>query len=261
MGETDAELAARAAEAGAEVVRSLRGRALRRFAKDADDFATEADVAAERAILAVLRAARPDDAVVGEELGATGQADRTWLVDPLCGTHNYAVGTPLVAVNVALRVHGEITAAAVADPFSGEVFRTDGALAPDPASRIVDVDIDPPFPNRDRFSAARLLADPAFTARFRPRVLSTSLALAWVAAGKRAGYVTDGHLRDSVHFSAAIALCQAAGCVVSNLVGGPLHTGAQGLVAAADARTHADLVAVIAADQAAATDAAPCTGR
>lgn len=47
---------------------------------------------------------------------------RQWLVDPLCGTLNYAVGTMLVAVNVALRDG----AAAVADPFSGEVFFTDG---------------------------------------------------------------------------------------------------------------------------------------
>ena len=40
----------------------------------------------------------------GEESGRTGPAaDRLWLVDPLCGTLNYAARTPLVAVNVALR--------------------------------------------------------------------------------------------------------------------------------------------------------------
>ncbi|MGC4949023.1 inositol monophosphatase family protein [Streptomyces sp. DT224] len=56
------------------------------------------------AVPGVLRAVRPDDAVTGEESGATGAAGagRRWLVDPLCGTLNYAVGNMLVAVNVAL---------------------------------------------------------------------------------------------------------------------------------------------------------------
>ncbi|MER7133186.1 inositol monophosphatase family protein [Streptosporangium saharense] len=69
--------------------------------------------------LGVLRAARPDDAVLGEEGGQRGAADaaRQWLVDPLCGTLNYAVGGMLVAVNVALRGG----AAAVADPFGGDL--------------------------------------------------------------------------------------------------------------------------------------------
>ncbi len=91
-----------------------------------------------------------------------------------------------------------------------------------------------------------MLADEGFVEQFRPRVVSTTLAVAWVAAGRRAAYVTDGHLRDSVHFAAGIALCQAAGCVVTGIDGRPIHAGAGGLVAAADERTHAALLALIA---------------
>ncbi|MFE6777525.1 inositol monophosphatase family protein [Streptomyces sp. NPDC057702] len=285
--ETDARLAVRAARAGAAVVRALYGGPLERYDKGAGDFATAADLAAERAILDVLRAARPDDAVTGEESGRTGaeHARRQWWVDPLCGTLNYAVRTPLVAVNVALRDGDEVTAAAVADPLTGEVFWTEGKrawsrgdadagagggagaavgtglgdgaglgdggdggdadgdteLVPSAASGLVDLNLDPPFPNAPRFRAAHLLTDPAFGERFRPRVVSTSLAVAWVAAGRRAAYVTDGHLRDSVHFTAGIALCQAAGCVVTDLDGRPPHTGAGGLIVAADEPTHAIL--------------------
>jgi myo-inositol-1(or 4)-monophosphatase len=256
-GQSDSEVAVAAARAGAEVVRSLYGTAPERFDKGGGDFATAADLAAEEAILRVLRASRPDDAVTGEEGGATGAAEagRRWLVDPLCGTLNYAVDTMLVGVNVALRAGGRVTAAATADPFSGEVCWTDGerarllapdgaeaGLAPSPASRLVDLNLDPPFPNAPGFLAARLLTDPAFTARFRPRVVSTTPAVAWVAAGRRAAYVTDGDLRDSVHFSAGIALCQAAGCVVTGLDGRPPCTGANGLIAAADQETHAALL-------------------
>ena len=259
MGETDAQLAIRAAVAGGEVVRSRYGGPLERIAKAEGDFATEADHAAERAILAVLREARPEDGFIGEESGGSGAArsGRYWLVDPLCGTVNYAAGTPLVAVNVALRGDSGVVVAASADPFLGEVFWTDGGgarvrragqdepLVPDATSRLVEINLDPPFPNRDRFLVARMLANDAFIAAFRPRVLSTTLALAWVAAGRRAAYITDGDLRDSVHFSSGIALCQAVGCVVTGLAGQPLHGGIQGLVAASDAKTHAELVNII----------------
>jgi myo-inositol-1(or 4)-monophosphatase len=251
---------ARRAQAGAAVVRDRYGSRLARYDKSAGDFATEADLAAERAILDVLRTARPDDAVTGEESGRSGAADahRRWLVDPLCGTLNYAVRTMLVGVNVALREAAEVTAAATADPFSGEVFWTDGEsawvrgdggaderLTPGSGSALVDVNLDPPFPNAPGFRAARLLADPGFAERFRPRVISSTLAVAWVAAGRRAAYVTDGDLRDSVHFAAGIALCRAAGCTVTGLYGEPVLSGAGGLVAAADAETHAALIDLI----------------
>ncbi|GAA0497372.1 phosphatase [Paractinoplanes deccanensis] len=255
----DGGLAIAAAEAGAVVVRDSFGAALDRVDKGAGDFATAADLEAERVIAGVLRAARPGDAVLGEETGHSGPAghDRTWLVDPLCGTLNYAARTLLVAVNVALRAGDDVTAAAVADPFTREVFWTDGKaawvrrdggderLVPSAVSALVDVNLDPPFLNDPRFRAVDLLADRRFGARFRPRVVSTTLAVAWVAAGRRAAYVTDGSVRDSVHFAAGVALCRAAGGVVTALDGGPLHTGSQGLLAAADERTHAELLAMI----------------
>ncbi|MFC9155868.1 inositol monophosphatase family protein [Streptomyces bauhiniae] len=251
----DLDIATAAALAGADVVRAGYGKELARIDKGAGDFATAADVAAERAVLDVIRAARPQDAVLGEEGGRQGtDTGRLWLVDPLCGTLNYAVGTLLVAVNVALR-DGP---AAVADPFTGEVFRTDGETAwlhrdgtdtplrPSAATTLVDVNLDPPFPSAPVFRATDLLAHPVFVARFRPRVVSTTLALAWVAAGRRAAYVTDGTgLSGSVHFAAGIALCRAAGCKVTGIDGEPLGPDTRGLVAAADAETHSLLTKLI----------------
>lgn len=252
----DAAVAIAGARAGADVVRSMYGRRLDRIDKGAGDFATAADVEAEKAILGVIRAARPDDAVLGEEGGQQGAADaaRQWLVDPLCGTLNYAAGTMLAAVNVAL--HGG--AAAVADPFSGEIFFTDGEtawvrrdgaddalLTPTPATRLVDVNLDPPFPGAPGFRAADLLTHPGFAGRFRPRVVSTALALTWVAAGRRAAYVTDGgDLSRSVHFAAGIALCRAAGCVVTGIDGAPTGEAGRGLVVAADDETHGLLMSM-----------------
>lgn len=250
MALTDFETAVAAARAGADVIRARYGTALTHHAKSSTDFATDVDLEAEDAIVAVLRRERPDDAVLGEERGAAGPrgSQRTWLVDPLCGTLNFAVATAPFSVNVALRSGDSITAAAVIDPLSGDVFSTAGPHQPSSRSRIVDVNVDPPFPNGDRFRAAALLASDRFLGEFRPRVVSSTLALAWVAAGHRAGYVTDGHLRDSVHFSAGIAICVAAGCVLTDLAGGPLHLGSGGLIAAADEATHALLLAMVEAE-------------
>jgi myo-inositol-1(or 4)-monophosphatase len=67
----------------------------------------------------------------------------------------------------------------------------DAEPAPSAGTRLVDVNLDPPFPNAPGSRAVSLLADKGFTERFRPRVVSTTLAVAWVAAGRRAAYVTD----------------------------------------------------------------------
>jgi myo-inositol-1(or 4)-monophosphatase len=252
---TDEDLAVEAATAGATVVRTRYGTPLERYAKTGNDFATAADLEAEQAILAVIKAARPDDAFVGEECGPVGSSERTWLVDPLCGTLNFAARTPLVAVNVALRTPAGVTTAAVADPFAGEVYwvtggraglRRDGAvlpLTPSAASGLVDVDL--PGAGAARFVVPRLLTDSAFLARFGPRVISSTLALVWVASGRRAAYVIDGDVVNSVHFMAGIAVCQAAGCIVTDLHGGPLGDR-PGLLVAADEAIHAGLLPLLA---------------
>jgi fructose-1,6-bisphosphatase/inositol monophosphatase family enzyme len=253
---SDIEVALAAAAAGADVIRRWYGAELAHLDKSPTDFATEADLAAEAAIRNVLAAARPRDGFEGEETGvAAGDSPRRWLVDPLCGTLNFAAQTPLAAVNVALETPAGVVAAVAADPIAEEVFWTDGRdawlrhagadhpLTPSSRSLIVDVNCDgkPGVP----FLGPQLLADEAFCASFAPRVISSTLAVAWVAAGRRAAYLTDGRLRGSVHFTAGIALCQAAGCVVTDLAGDPIHTG-RGLIAAADAETHARLLELVA---------------
>lgn len=248
----DVEVAIQVVEAGASVVRSHIGAALERVDKGGGDFATTADIEAEAVMLEFLRRHCPHDRLEGEESGRSDAGDdsRLWLIDPLCGTLNYAVGTRVVAVNAALRTPERVIAAAVADPFSGEVFWTDtrrargrvrgvdAPISPSAGSKLVDLNFDPPFPSAPAFRAVSLAADDEFCTRFRPRVVSSSLALAWVATGQRAAYVTDGNVRDSVHFAAGLAICRAAGCQISDLHGG---SSDDGLIVAADHDTHVTL--------------------
>ena len=257
----DVEIARAAAAAGAAVVRERFGRTTARIEKSARfEFATDADVDAERAIIEVLRRQRPNDGVLGEESGRSGGVgDRLWLIDPLCGTTNFAAGVPLVAVNVGLALSGRPTVAAVVDPFHDETFWTDGSsagmeragaelpLQPDATSAAVDFNLEPPHPSMPGFAALAMMGDAAFRQAFQPRITSTTLALTWVAMGRRAAYVSDGHLSDNMHFAAGLAICRAAGCAITDLQGQPLPPdgNGHGLLAAADQATHTTLLGIV----------------
>ena len=65
---------------------------------------TDADREVEQALRARLADARPSDAIYGEEYGATGTARRTWIIDPIDGTENYARGIPIWATLIGLVV-------------------------------------------------------------------------------------------------------------------------------------------------------------
>ena len=67
---------------------------------------TEADLATERAIRAILETERPADGVFGEEFGATGSTERQWIIDPIDGTANYLKGIPMWTTLIALSIDG-----------------------------------------------------------------------------------------------------------------------------------------------------------
>jgi histidinol-phosphatase len=93
---------------------------------------TEADRAVERELRRVLAEARPDDAVLGEEQGASGHADRRWILDPIDGTRNFARGIPVWATLLALDEGGAITLGVVSAPALGHRWwarRQEGAFA------------------------------------------------------------------------------------------------------------------------------------
>jgi myo-inositol-1(or 4)-monophosphatase len=106
------------------------------------DVVTEMDRRAEALITERIRAARPGDAILGEESGEThgapGQGQDAgqdagqpgdpsaaavrWIVDPLDGTVNYLYGLADWAVSIAAEVDGTIVAGVVAVPLHGETF-------------------------------------------------------------------------------------------------------------------------------------------
>jgi myo-inositol-1(or 4)-monophosphatase len=123
-----AVLAARAA--GAELMARWR-RPLEVNSKSTPtDPVSEADLAAEHAIREILGRSRPQDAILGEEGGATGNGDLRWVVDPLDGTVNYLYGLPTFAVSIAVEDSDGALAAAVLDPVADEIFTATRSSAP-----------------------------------------------------------------------------------------------------------------------------------
>lgn len=87
--------------------------------KDDQTVVSDADRGAEQAIRRSLAAARPRDAVHGEELADTGWGTRLWVIDPIDGTANYVRGVPIWATLIALMVDGRVRVGVVSAPALG----------------------------------------------------------------------------------------------------------------------------------------------
>lgn len=90
---------------------------------------SEADLEAERAIVAVIRKAFPDHAVLGEELHGGDSAssallasEHLWIVDPIDGTSNFVHGIPHFGVSVAYYHKGQPACGVMANPVRDDWF-------------------------------------------------------------------------------------------------------------------------------------------
>ena len=118
-------IAVRAARrAGSIINRSaLEGAPLEVRAKQANDYVTQVDRAAEEAIMDVVRKAYPDHGFLAEESGTTGaEAQYRWIIDPLDGTTNYIHGFPQYCVSIAVEQRGSLVHGVVYDPVRNELF-------------------------------------------------------------------------------------------------------------------------------------------
>jgi len=85
---------------------------------------TDADRSVEQALKAELKSSRPDDSLIGEEFGTTGEnlhglGSRTWIIDPIDGTANFMRGVPVWATLIALAVDGKPVVGVVSAPAMG----------------------------------------------------------------------------------------------------------------------------------------------
>ena len=126
MPKTDLEVAKEAALAASEVIKkySLGKNNLNVRHKGLHDIVTEADVASEQCIIDVIKAHFPNDQILAEESASdNGLTDqRTWIIDPIDGTTNFAHGFPVFCVSIALYEKKEPKIGVVLEVNSDELF-------------------------------------------------------------------------------------------------------------------------------------------
>jgi len=90
--------------------------------KGHNDYVSDADRAAEKAVINCILKHYPDHAILAEESGVQGESDTVWIVDPLDGTTNYLHGFPVFAVSIGVQINGRMEHAVVYDPLRQELF-------------------------------------------------------------------------------------------------------------------------------------------
>ncbi len=242
--------------ARAVILPYFRGNALGTENKLEGDYdpVTLADRAAERAMREVLARERPQDAILGEEYGsASGTSGLTWVLDPIDGTRGFVSGTPTWGVLIALSDGNGPFFGIIDQPYIGERFEgaPDGAILHGPMGQRALTTLPPrdlgeaivftTFPevgeqtDRDGFQA---VAERAKLTRYG----MDCYAYALVAAGQIDLVIEAGLAAYDIQ--APIAVVQAAGGIVTDWRGGPVHDGGRAL-AAANAEIHAQALAIL----------------
>jgi myo-inositol-1(or 4)-monophosphatase len=243
-----------AEEAGQLLVDGLAKAELLGTKSTTTDLVTSMDHASERHVVAGIRAARPDDAIVGEEGTDTpGTTGVRWIIDPLDGTTNYFYGVPAYAVSIGVEVDGEVVAGVVADPSRHETFaavRGGGATCNGRPIRCTDAttlahalvgtgfSYEPARRARQGAVVATLLP----LARDVRRFGAAALDLCWVGCGRLDGYYERGLAAWDLAAGALVAA--EAGATVGDLSGGSPSTA---FVLASAPQIFEDLRSVLAA--------------
>ncbi|MGH2828943.1 MAG: inositol monophosphatase family protein [Actinomycetota bacterium] len=236
------DLAARAArDAGALLIERYRQPVRGLETKSsATDMVSEADCAAEDAVVAMIRRERPGDAIFGEEGGdRTGDTGLRWIVDPLDGTTNFLYRIPQWCVSVAVEDADGALAGVVHDPLRDETFaaaRGSGATCngePIAASALTDVST-ALVATGFGYGAGERAKWGSVVVALLPQVRdvrrggAAALDLAWCAAGR-----VDAYAEIPCSFwdrAAGALIAREAGCVVTTLP--PLGPAGEGALAA-----------------------------
>ncbi|MFI6497676.1 inositol monophosphatase family protein [Nonomuraea typhae] len=200
----------------------------------AGDVVTDLDLASEKVLVERILTAYPEHAVIAEESGLLGaaQAEWTWLVDPLDGTNNVAIGLPAYVIGLALCRSGRPVLGVVHDPVTRQTWsalRGRGAISSSgvrlaPPSRAM-----PHGPllawtqgyavTRDDATVLSLKATLELRSRRMLQLWAPLLSWVMLARGDIDGMV--GYRAEAVDLPAGALIAQEAGIEIRALDGSP----------------------------------------
>lgn len=223
------------------------------------DIVTEVDLLCEDLIVRAIEESYPDDAILSEERGGSiADSGRSWLIDPVDGTANFARANPLFCSCVSVMEDGVVTNVAVAAPRIGDLYharRGAGAFRESGGET---------FPMHVRSETKRLEdalvgADMSLSRtskrnqRYR-RALEELFNGCWQfralgSAGVRGSWLASGYLDVSVgthntpwDYAPTVLLVTEAGGRATDLDGTPWGPESQGLLATGSDELHEELL-------------------
>ena len=252
----DLALALRLADAADEISRAaFTGNAVAHDLKADGSPVSAADVAVERAISEILARERPDDGVLGEEVGQAGPTQRRWILDGIDGTVLFVAGRVGWATEIALEVDGEPVVGVCTSPVERRRYwaaRGRGAWRRDTAVEATPVHVS----EATTLHGGRYSAIPPLEALdARRRAVGERLGAAgaaWVGPTEHGAlFVADGRVDACVQlgggpwdFAALAVIVTEAGGSFSDLAGAPdIYGGGPALFS--NGRVHREALAAL----------------
>ena len=241
--------------AGAELIKHF-SRVTRSVirAKSKHEIVTPADLAAERIILSAIKKNFPSHRVLSEEAGDNKKSsDYLWIIDPLDGTTNFAMGNPLFSVSIALAKKEEIIMALVYIPFLKDLYlaeKNKGAflngkkIHSSQENKIEKSFLTFCHGNNEASvkQTIHLYSKLKPLARDLRQIGTAALETAWVARGKTEAIIIPGVSAWDV--AAGTLLVREAGGIVTDMTGQPWTIHSQGIIAS-NKNLHQPLLKII----------------
>jgi myo-inositol-1(or 4)-monophosphatase len=217
-----------------------------------NNLVTEADHAAEKAIIATIQEVYPDHFILSEESGEMAtNSPYKWIIDPIDGTINFANGIPICCVSVGLEVNGVMTMGAVYNPIMKEFFLAEkgkGATlngtpihVSDKAEVLTSCLVTGfPYTFLDMPNGP-LECFERFIRRGVPvrRLGSAAIDLCWVAAGRFDGFFE--HKLNAWDSAAGFLMVEEAGGMVTDF-NGTYYSPYQPFILATNGKIHEDML-------------------
>ncbi|MEJ7625501.1 MAG: inositol monophosphatase family protein [Ferruginibacter sp.] len=216
-----------------------------------NNLVTEADHAAEKAIIEVIQKDYPDHFILSEETGEikTG-SEYKWIIDPIDGTVNFSNGIPLCCVSIGLEKDGEMILGAVYNPLMNELFFAEAGLGATLNDKKISVS------NKTQVIKSCLVTGFPYTYLDAPngplvvfeklirqgipvrRLGSAAIDLCWVAAGRFDGFYE--HQLQAWDSAAGFIIVKEAGGTVTDFKGNP-YSPYQPHILATNGKIHEEL--------------------
>jgi myo-inositol-1(or 4)-monophosphatase len=223
------------------------------------DLVTEVDLLCEEFLIGEIQERYPDDAILSEERGGEISASgRTWLLDPVDGTANFARANPIFCACICVVEGQEVKHAAVVAPRLGDVYHASlgGGAFRDSKGETYPLRVK----ETERLENAFVGADVSFQGDNDPRKNGTLEVFrhCWQvrsigSAGIRGAWLAAGYLDISIgtrntawDYAPTVLLVSEAGGCVTNLTGGPWTYDSEGLIASSGDTLHEEVLKLTA---------------